>query len=93
FHSFVRWFIPGLGVSELEKAILNISGETEKLANYTAHGLSTLQTAITELSGLTLQNRVALDMILASQGGVCTVLNVTSCMYVDYSGELQTDVH
>ncbi|NWS64435.1 SYCY2 protein, partial [Chunga burmeisteri] len=60
--------------SELEKAILNISGETEELANYTAHGLTTLQTEISELSSKTLQNRMAMDMILASQGGVC-------CMY------------
>lgn len=59
-HSFVRWFIPGLGVSDLEKAILNISGETEKLPNFTAQGLTTLQIEITELSRITLQNRMAL---------------------------------
>ncbi|NWX17275.1 ERVV1 protein, partial [Aegotheles bennettii] len=58
--------------SELEKAILNISGEIEKLANSTAHGLLTLQKEVTELSKVTIQNRIALDILLASQGGVCT---------------------
>ncbi|XP_029872700.2 endogenous retroviral envelope protein HEMO [Aquila chrysaetos chrysaetos] len=92
FNSFVRWLIPALGVSELEKAVLNVSGETEKLANSTAHGLSTLQKEVTELSKMTIQNRMALNMILASQGGVCTVLNTSCCMYTDRSGELMTDV-
>ncbi|NXA21094.1 SYCY2 protein, partial [Ibidorhyncha struthersii] len=58
--------------SKLEKAILNVSGEIEKLANSTAHGLLTLQKEIDELSKIAIQNRMALDMILASQGGVCT---------------------
>lgn len=43
FQSFIHWFMPRLGVSELEKVILNVSGEIEKLVNYAAHGLLTLQ--------------------------------------------------
>jgi len=35
FHSFVRWLIPSLGVSELEKAIVNISATVETLENLT----------------------------------------------------------
>jgi len=77
FHSLLRWFIPSLEVSELEKAILNISGETEKLANSTAHGLLTLQKVVSEFSKITIQNRMALDLILASQGVVCTILSVS----------------
>ncbi|NWH21411.1 ERVV2 protein, partial [Grus americana] len=92
FDSFLWWLIPSLGVSELEKVILNI-GEIEKLANYTAHGLTTLQTEITELSKITLQNCMALDMMLALHSRVCTMLNVSCCMYIDHSGELMTDVH
>jgi len=92
FHSLLRCFMPSLGVSELEKAILNISGETEKLANSTAHGLLTLQKEVSEFSKITIQNRMALDLILASQGGVCTILSVSCCMYTDHSGELITDV-
>ena len=33
FHSFARWFIPFLGVSELEKAIINISAVIETVEN------------------------------------------------------------
>lgn len=35
FHMFERWFIPRLGVSELEKAIVNISAVIEELDNKT----------------------------------------------------------
>jgi len=92
FHSLLHWLIPSLVVSELAKAILNISEETEKLANSTARGLLTLQKEVSELSKITIQNRIALDITLASQGGVCTILNVSCCMYSDRSGELITDV-
>uniref|UniRef100_A0A663N3C8 ERVV2 protein n=1 Tax=Athene cunicularia TaxID=194338 RepID=A0A663N3C8_ATHCN len=81
------------GQHEMEKAILNVSGETEKLANSTAHGLLTLHKEVTELSKLTIQNRMALDMILASQGGVCTSFSVSCYMDTERSGELVTDVH
>lgn len=36
---------------------------------------------------------MALDILLASLGGVCMVLNVSCCMYVDHTGELLTNVH
>ena len=65
----------------------------EKLANYTARGLTTLQIEIAELSKITLQNLTALDTTLASQGGVRTTLNASRRMRMDHSGELLTDVH
>lgn len=39
-----------------------------------------------------LQNRMALDMLLASQGGVCTIVNASCCMYIDQSGRISTDL-
>jgi len=35
---------------------------------------------------------MALDTVLTSQGGICTILNVSCCMYTDHSGELIYDV-
>ena len=35
---------------------------------------------------------MALDLLLASQGGVCTVINTSCCMYVDQSGRISTDL-
>jgi len=55
FHSFVRWLIPALGVSESEKAIVNICGAIEKIGNATSDAVRALQKATTELSKVTLQ--------------------------------------
>ena len=44
------------------------------------------------LSQIVLQNRMALDILLASQGGVCTMLNSSCCMYIDQSKQLITEV-
>lgn len=74
FHSFVRWFLPWVGVSELEKATVNISAALELMANATADALSTLQMEVTQLSQTTLQNPLALDYLLANQGAFVLLL-------------------
>ena len=35
---------------------------------------------------------MALDLLLAAQGGVCTVINTSCCMYVDQSGRISIDL-
>ncbi|CAM5081993.1 unnamed protein product [Eretmochelys imbricata] len=93
FHSFVRWFLPWLGVSELEKAIVNISAALELMANATADALSALQIEVTQLSQTTLQNRLALDYLLANQGGVCALVNSSCCVFVNQHHRVETDIH
>uniref|UniRef100_A0A7M4EMZ7 Uncharacterized protein n=1 Tax=Crocodylus porosus TaxID=8502 RepID=A0A7M4EMZ7_CROPO len=93
FHSFARWFIPWLGDSELEKALVNLSASLEVLANNTADALTRLQTEVTQISHITLRNRLALDLLLVNQGRVCTLVNDTCCTYVDESGKVLEDIH
>lgn len=83
FHSFVRWLIPSLGISELEKAVINISATVEIIENATADALSALQEEISSLHKVVLQNRMGLDILLAKEGGLCTVVNRTCCVYVN----------
>ncbi|XP_021238396.1 uncharacterized protein LOC110391047 [Numida meleagris] len=75
FHSFVRWFIPFLGVSKLEKAIVNISATLEMIENATIDAIRGLQTEVSTLSKVVLQNRMALDLLSAKEGGVCIIIN------------------
>ncbi|XP_055556315.1 syncytin-1-like [Falco cherrug] len=92
FHSFAQWFVPWLGVSELEKNIINISAIIEKLENRTIDALKAQQEEISSLSQVVLQNRMTLDLLLADRGGVCTVINTSCCVYVDQSGRVSTDL-
>lgn len=43
FHSFARRFIPWLGVSELEKAVVNLSATMEAATNLTAGAIRAQQ--------------------------------------------------
>ncbi|NXQ89004.1 ERVV2 protein, partial [Nyctibius grandis] len=92
FHSFARRLLPWLGVSELEKALVNISAATEILGNNNDDAVMELQEEVSQLPKIMLQNRMALDTLLASQGGVCTIINTGFCMYVNQCGRISADV-
>ncbi|KAF1593958.1 hypothetical protein FQV11_0010408, partial [Eudyptes moseleyi] len=55
---------------ELEAAIINISQTTESMSNTTTNEILALQEVL-GISRVVLQNRFALDVVLASQGDVC----------------------
>ncbi|NXI14071.1 SYCY2 protein, partial [Irena cyanogastra] len=97
FHSVIRDLIPSLGVTELERAVVNISSllPFSQLGNETRDNFSAilaLQEEIHYLSCVVLQNRMALSVLVATQGGgVCTVIN-SSCSYVDQRGRIKKDL-
>lgn len=37
-------------------------------------------------------NRIALDYILAEQGGVCSVINTSCCIWINVSGRVKTEL-
>ncbi|XP_077646896.1 syncytin-A-like [Lonchura striata] len=92
FHFFARWFLPWLGVSELEKAIINISAVVEDIENKTIDAIQAQQIEINSLAQVVQQNRMALDLLLASRGGVCTIINTSCCVYVDQNNRIATDL-
>ncbi|NXX84255.1 ERVV2 protein, partial [Urocolius indicus] len=82
FHSFSRWYLPWLGVSELEKAIVNISITTEGAFNENSDILRALKAEVRSLAEVVLQNRMALELLTLKEGGVCTMINQSCCLYV-----------
>ncbi|NXF94771.1 EFC1 protein, partial [Eubucco bourcierii] len=70
---------------KLEKAIVNVSAIMERINNRTIDALQALQKEVTSLSQVTLQNRMALDLLTAKEGAVCIVLNQSCCTYIDES--------
>lgn len=90
FHSFVWWLIPALRVSELEKAIANALATMERIENLTLDAIQGWQTVIYSLSKVVLQNRMALDLLTAKEGGVCIIINQSCCAYVDQNQWVET---
>ncbi|NWX53940.1 ERVV1 protein, partial [Promerops cafer] len=56
---------------ELERAIVKISAVIERIEQHVADAISALQKEVDSLSHAVMQNRIALNFILAAQGGVC----------------------
>ncbi|NXB07712.1 ERVV1 protein, partial [Cnemophilus loriae] len=56
---------------ELEREIVNISAVIKHIKQHTSDAMSALQEEVDGLSCAVMQNRTALNFILATQGGVC----------------------
>ncbi|NWR52241.1 ERVV1 protein, partial [Regulus satrapa] len=56
---------------KLKRAVVNISAVIEHIEWQTTDALSALQEEVHGLSRMVLQNRMALNFLLAAQGGVC----------------------
>uniref|UniRef100_UPI00358E847C endogenous retrovirus group V member 2 Env polyprotein-like isoform X2 n=1 Tax=Myxine glutinosa TaxID=7769 RepID=UPI00358E847C len=61
----------------------------EILANKTASGLTKLTSELAATRTMALQNRIALDMLLAEKGATCAVIGTDCCTYIpDNSGDV-----
>lgn len=65
----------------------------EHLENETLDAIIALKEEVQSVAKIVLQNRMALDILLAAQGGVCAVVNTSCCVYVDQSGRIERDIH
>lgn len=79
-------------MSESEKALVNISVAIETLGKATAGAIVTFQKKVSQLSEISLKNRMSVDTFLASHGGVCAIINTSHCMFVDQSGRISANV-
>ncbi|NXR21015.1 ERVV2 protein, partial [Cinclus mexicanus] len=62
---------------------VNIFVIIEQTENWTNYAISALQQEVTSLSKVVKQNQMALDLLLATKGSVCAVINTSCCVYVD----------
>ena len=70
----------------------NLMWALEYLSKNPGNALQGLRTSLDSLVHVVLDNRLALDYLLAEQGGICTVINKTCCMYVSNSGQIEVNI-
>ncbi len=71
--------IPFYGVIQALDQVRSLSNSVQKLANDTALALGNITDTLASHKIMILQNRVALDYILATQGGACTIIGPECC--------------
>ncbi|MCQ4187538.1 hypothetical protein FK515_28555 [Klebsiella pneumoniae] len=76
-------------MSELEKALVNISATMESLGTATGDAIQALQEETSSLKKMVLQNRLGLDMLFAQQGGLCTAIGEHCCTYVNQEKRIE----
>ncbi|XP_069087146.1 endogenous retrovirus group PABLB member 1 Env polyprotein-like [Pleurodeles waltl] len=82
FGDFVKGFLPFWGQIGNSRSIRQLIRVVESTVAETAGALGNLTAELQSDRLMTLQNRVALDVILADQGGVCTLIQSSCCVFV-----------
>lgn len=91
--------LPWYGVNRNALRIDHLTGLLEELANNTAAALVETQAQIGSLTAemvamriVVLQNRMALDFILAEKGGTCAIVGQECCTYIPDESSNITDL-
>ncbi|XP_017704065.1 PREDICTED: endogenous retrovirus group V member 2 Env polyprotein-like [Rhinopithecus bieti] len=83
---------PWGGFAYHDVTLRNLSRQIENIAKSTGDSISKRKASIDSLANVVMDNRLALDYLLAEQGGVCVVINKTCCVYVNHSGAIEEDI-
>lgn len=83
---------PWYGTVHNAYLIDNISLELESFADYAIEGFHLLTEEMKDIKLVALQNRAALDYILAREGGVCALIGDQCCTYIPDINDNMTDV-
>ena len=85
--------IPNYGVYNTQNELAALSTVLEKHMNDSDAAIDALATEVTDIKTIALQNRMALDIMLASKGGACAVIQTECCSYVSDPTQALTKLH
>nr|XP_054103354.1 endogenous retrovirus group FC1 Env polyprotein-like isoform X2 [Callithrix jacchus] len=73
-------------------AIARLTSQLQAAIDDSTESLASLQRQITSVAQVALQNRRALDLLTAEQGGTCIFLQEECCYYINESGLVETRI-
>ena len=78
FESVLIWVTPNKNVDRINYVHYNV----QKLANLTCNAIDGLHEQLAATSLMAFQSRLALDMLLAEKGGVCSMFGESCCTFI-----------
>lgn len=86
--------LPFYGIYVTQQELIALSKVLESHMNASVKAMLAEHKELQEVKTIALQNRMALDLLLASQGGTCKVIGTECCTYVsDATDEVMDMVH
>lgn len=74
-------FVPLLGLEDVISHIETLTKFTQKPLNDSNQAISLLNSEVSVMRKAVLQNRIALDILTASQGGTYAIIQTECCVY------------
>jgi hypothetical protein len=64
----------------------NLTKVIEDTSDQVGLAIKDMQRSLSSLACMVMDHRLALDFLLAKQGGVCAIANISCCTYINTSG-------
>ena len=74
--------MPSIGLENVISHIEALTKFTQKALNDSNQTINLLNSEVSMIRNAVLQNYMALDVLTASQGGTCTVIQTECCVYI-----------
>nr|AIQ85123.1 envelope protein syncytin-Ten1 [Microgale parvula] len=88
----IGFLAPWGGFAYHEATLKNLTQTVRNIAVSTGKAIESQQRSLDSLASVVLDNRIALDFLLAEQGGVCAIANTSCCVYINSSGVVEMNV-
>ena len=84
-------FVPSIGTTDIMVKVEALSNFTKQALLDSTKAIQALKEERIQMRKAIIQNRMALDILTAAQGGTCTIIKVECCVYIpDLSGNVST---
>ena len=75
-------FIPSIGTTDIMIKVEALTNFTKQALLDSAKTIQALNEEQIQIRKVVIQNRMALDMLTAAQGGTCAIIKVECCIYI-----------
>ena len=75
-------FVPSLGTTDAMLWVDALTNFTQQALQDSQKAISALNAEQAQIRKVVLQNRLALDILMAAQGGTCAIIHTQSCTYI-----------